>query len=969
MKNEKYLINNFFVKFLFLLRIIKFYNFSCSKNSPFLKQGICVTYCNEEEIKNELCILDNPIIKAQWINNINYISENGFNYINMAITQNDDLIILISTFPTSNKRLLYGITKEGRGYFNEEKKILKEINDPTTIGRFESEMFMFKLSPIDSTTEYLLSFGKTPQLAEIYDLNTKNIVFHSPISTWFYELFDVKQIVGAYLKLTTNDYNYYLIGLLSIKYDTYGHGTPILSLIKFRINSLGSIIQKTHYTKEINVYNSKVVSCYEMSAYYIICFYKNEGNKYTMRAFTSNLEEKQYSEIAPADENDNKYFKCVHFYGEIGAFLYYSNDNPPYANIVFKKYCTSSDSISNVFSKMTFNDYLFNYNCTLNDIIKVFDKKIIFSAASLDNSKLYIISIYNYDQEKIIQRIYEINSFAYNNYKFYNVIRIQFYNNFLAFGSNGFSADASFSTLIIFSYPNSTDINNELTEYLINNNDIKINKINLEIKNLCKIDNNVFGYILTGIKIIEIYKTTNEYLSIEDGTEIKVDMNLPIDANVKLIIPKNGNIYTEFTYGMKYICQAKEPEYEDYNKYPISILDTGTSNKEDSYFVPQTYSGRYSYYYYLLDNKLTEEHCDKECELCYYTNKNNCVTCILDYFDISGNIKKCKKEEEVFCSFVDIIKGNCRGELTDEMSKDIYLYIKNQMINKNFTEDNLIIKTPSVAFQLTTVDYQKNNNFNISIIDLGECEKKLREKYEIDKEHDLIIYKIDIQDLEKSLTYVQYEVYHPKTFKKLNLDICNNVMINISIPAILDSETILLYQNLDNFGFNLFNSNDIFYSDICTKFTSINKTDLLLIDRKKDIFNRYANITICQENCNLESYNHNSKRVSCFCNTQLNDSNIDLDIKQKFNFREINEIFYNYLNNSNFRVLKCYKVALDLTTFFENIGRIIITIIILVYIVLFILFLIKGNKQISLYLNEIKLLKKNQNFQKIFQIQ
>ena len=981
----------------------------------------------------------------------------------MAITKNDDLIVLISSYPESKTRIFYGITKEGKGFFNDEKKYIMDITYPTMMGKYESEIFFVKLSDLSSSKEYLLSFGKTPQLAEIYDLNSKKM-YSTPISSWFYNLYDVHQIVGAYLKLTTNDYNYYLIGLLSVKYNNYGVGSPILSLIKFRINQLSPSIQRTYYSKEIDVYNSKIVSCYEISTYCIICFYKNKNNKYTMRAFASNLDEKQYTEIAPADENDNKYFKCVHFYGEIGAFLYYSNDNPPYANIVFKKYTKSTDKISNAFSKLNFSDYLFYYNCTLNDIIKVSDKKIIFAVVSLDKLKLYIIFIYNYNQQQIMRRIYELNSFSYNDLYFYNTIRIQIYNNYLAFGSNGFSSRSdSFSSLIIFSYPNSTDINNEITQYLLEHNDIKISNIKLEIQNLCKVENNVFGYILTGIKIIEIYKNTNKYLSLEDGTEIETDMNVSIDTILKLIVPKNGNSYTEFTYGMKYVCQAKEPEYEEYNKYPISILDTGTSNKEDSFFVPQIYSGRHSYYYFLLDNKLTEEGCDKKCELCYYSNKNNCITCKYNDFDLLEGTKKCNelmttilttipeklktttpeiiettipeviettiveikettipeelettipeikettipkeiettipeiiettvpevKEtinpeisnlisstilktiiESINSSIKEIINENFKGELTGETPQDIYLYIKNKIIKKNVTEENLLIKTPSVDFQLTTVNYQKNNNLNISTIDLGECEDTLRKEYNIDIDQDLIIFKIDIKDSDKSLTYVQYEVYHPETFNQLNLDFCENLIINVTVPANLDPETILLYQSLNNMGYNLFNSNDDFYTDICTPYTSLNNTDILLIDRKTDLYNKYANISVCQENCNLESYNENSNTVSCYCNVQTNDTKIDLNIDNKFNLKTMTDTFYNYLNNSNFRILKCYKVSFDLKSYLENIGRIIMTIILLFFIILFILFIIKGDNQISSYLkkilnNKFELKENNKNF-------
>ena len=287
------------------------------------------------------------------------------------------------------------------------------------------------------------------------------------------------------------------------------------------------------------------------------------------------------------------------------------------------------------------------------------------------------------------------------------------------------------------------------------------------------------------------------------------------------------------------------------------------------------------------------------------------------------------------------------------MGNDIYLYIKYELINTTLMEENILIQTPSIVFQLTDLDYQKNNNLNISVIDLGECEKKLKEKFNIPNEYDLIIFKIDIQNIDKTLTYVQYEIYNPITFKQLDLDICKDLPINITIPAILDSETFLIYQELNSQGYNLFNSNDKFYNDICTSFTTINNTDMLLIDRKIDIYNKYANVTICQENCDLTSYNDNSKRASCFCNIQSKDSEIDLNIQSKFNMKGMTDIFFNYLNNSNFRVLKCYKVAFDFSNIIENIGRIIMSAILLIFIALFIIFLIKGNKDISSYLKNI----------------
>ena len=82
------------------------------------------------------------------------------------------------------------------------------------------------------------------------------------------------------------------------------------------------------------------------------------------------------------------------FYEEIGVFVYYSNDGLSLLNFQFKKH--NSESIDDYTSSISIEDYSFSKSMTLNDIIKVFDKKIIFVITSTDKKILYIISIYIY---------------------------------------------------------------------------------------------------------------------------------------------------------------------------------------------------------------------------------------------------------------------------------------------------------------------------------------------------------------------------------------------------------------------------------------------------------------------------------------------------------------------------------------------------------------------------------------------
>jgi len=383
------------IKFLFFIQIIELCTPLCpQKNSPFLKEGVCLDYCSKEEIDEKLCVVENEVIKNQWINNINYLSEGNYKYINLVSTEKGDLIIVISTYPATNTRLFYGLTKEGRGYFtvdDKESKIFSMTMSSTSIiMRFESETFMVKLQAKTSKQEYIMEFGKSPQLLHLYDLDSKRILIQE-FSDVFYQLNNIHQMVGTSVKLSDNNYNYYLIGLLAIKYVS-GIGTNTLYLIKFRVASLNSAISINDKRKaEVQAYNSSCISCYETSTNYIICFYKNKNNKYTIGPFNSNLSTKPSVEIANGNNNHLIFFKCVHFYKDIGAFLYYTNENPPHAVLEFKKY--SNDEITDSYTKISFNDYSFYYNITLNDIIKVFDKKIYFAAASLDKLKIYNFNI------------------------------------------------------------------------------------------------------------------------------------------------------------------------------------------------------------------------------------------------------------------------------------------------------------------------------------------------------------------------------------------------------------------------------------------------------------------------------------------------------------------------------------------------------------------------------------------------
>ena len=205
-----------------------------------------------------------------------------------------------------------------------------------------------------------------------------------------------------------------------------------------------------------------------------------------------------------------------------------------------------------------------------------------------------------------------------------------------------------------------------------------------------------------------------------------------------------------------------------------------------------------------------------------------------------------------------------------------------------------------------------------------------------------------MKDQDLFRTYILYEVYNPINLEKLDVSICKDTNIIINSPVQIDDITSILYDSLKESGYNLFNENDSFYNDICTTYTSLNKTDITLADRKEIFFNNNGNITLCQTGCELEYYNSKTRKGKCKCILEKNEIDDILDPSYiKFNLKMFSENFNKVIKKSNIMVLKCYKAALDLSTIWTNIGRIYMIIIFLFSFIFILFFYIKNSKNID----------------------
>jgi len=296
-----------------------------------------------------------------------------------------------------------------------------------------------------------------------------------------------------------------------------------------------------------------------------------------------------------------------------------------------------------------------------------------------------------------------------------------------------------------------------------------------------------------------------------------------------------------------------------------------------------------------------------------------------------------------------ILSSNLTETVNTEESINSFLeseILKNDIINGNKSE---IIIGEKDAFQIATQENQtdslKNNKNNtISIKDLGECGDLLKAKNNISDNDSLIIRKVDIKKDNTTSTQIEYEVYNLNTSQQLDLSICkdNDIKIDVYSPVNLNEDIYDLAKHLKEQGYDLFNSNDSFYNDFCSPYSSTKGTDVILADRKNQFYN--SNITLCDDNCEYKGFDTESRKAKCECNTKTEtNSNFDANFSP-------NEILEKIQQLMNVKVFSCYKLVFSLKGLKNNLGSyILITILTLFITIMIINFITINNKITSIF--------------------
>ena len=717
-----YIVKKLYINIIFFFLLFQTALNECERENPIkLDNDSCVMkYCIKDEYKSEECILDNPIIKVQFPNNLIILGDFSFRYLNFLKFSNGDMIFETSAFPSKNKRIFYGLKNNGRYYFkkndsNEETP----FNNLTAYNEYKFESGN-SIIIIDGK-EYFLSIGRMDSYTEIYDFENNKIISMKTEDLIGYYSFNRKPNL---LKINKERNSYIFNCIASIK----NTNTAVILKFNLELKEDGFSFKNLNMTKMEHSFLD-IASCFiTKKNETLICFYGYDNSSYSsylLIAYNNELEELAREYFSPFDLNYEAFFYSIFFRENAGVFIYYKNEsNVYYPYIFFKEYDVEDDSFKDYFlnnSLIVLNEYVFNTDYLLNDIIKISDNKIGFFTSSKNLEVLFIIilnifSINNINNIKI--RYYSIETYKLLNYKISQDIKGFIFNDFIILGTSYcllggcdiLNWDKYSSVIMMIGYPHKDDDKFDVINYLLLDNNNSIENITLDLSENMIIDNNIFGYVYDGIKIKNI--ENSGYIYLVSSTSNKIINNLTnneLDKNEKIRIEFENNIYNKSEYKLEYSYIVTEPEYKEFEKYPINnSTKYGSDNEEIFNAQKRKYIGKLIYYYIILSEDLTIDCKNLSCALCF-VNNISCIT-YRPYSEIVTELKESNNISDEFkCSNQEILENKCQNE---KINSEQIIYCYNKLINESIISNStkIVIKTLNVLFQVLSLNDKKNED-------------------------------------------------------------------------------------------------------------------------------------------------------------------------------------------------------------------------------------------------------------------
>jgi len=355
--------------------------------------------------------------------------------------------------------------------------------------------------------------------------------------------------------------------------------------------------------------------------------------------------------------------------------------------------------------------------------------------------------------------------------------------------------------------------------------------------------------------------------------------------------------------------------------------------------------------YIFQPNEINSTNCVLKCRYYYYfsfeqyfcTENNQCpLEASLLIKNRSQCIDNCKKDKEYQFRYNYECLSKCPEDTIE--NKDNVCEMKNKKKCYSYTDflqnvdfdslksDNfkILIKKYITGFNGSDyhVDFYQSQNYTLtiykkteclkelgmtsSIIDFGECYKKIQKQYNLEN-NNLIVLIADFFD-DKKLVKTLFYFFDPNIGTNLTIgEICsdNSLIIEKSLNYYqeLNIEQAKFFENQD---INVFNSSDIFYNDLCYFFKSPNGKDVPIKDRIK-LF--YPNVTFCEDGCSNIGVNLTSMKAICECKMKDILSGRK-DVAKFIGLEDFTEFF----EEISLNVITCYKTIIQLKYFVKCYG-------------------------------------------------
>ena len=633
--NKKSIIKKLFIFFIFL----NLFGFSlcedCPREKPILKDNECVsTYCPYADMEDNICSINNPFIKSQYLNNIRAFALEPISNICAAKNSKGDLLLLAQGFSEENAgiKYLFGFYKDGIGLFYDDVfnyhysferiKLPEDMNIET-----------FYSVHIDDK-EYLLSnqVGNEMLLIDFYN---RNYTVYTLETQNFYSG-DLFRLKGYYVDEEIDDEDesvYFTNYVFCEDHNTYKD--CFLGLRIFRFNLTNLLIVK-EINNKVLINNLHDVSCFQNDNLYIQCIYtslEKEENQYNrvISLFNYKTLELEYTEVLEENVDLEMAFdSTIQLNGNIFVTGFSHPDERNIIKLLLKKMTINENSdtekfhLENYLTNIDFininEDDKYSINRAIsqrNSMVKINDSKLAIllndysdsKLGSSSNKNLLILICTIFNDSRISIRHYRINFELYD-LLIYEDVRGYTLNDFF-----GVLLETTVNTEVLtpkaifltFGYVNST-YEDEIDKNLKLNNSDSV--IVLE-KYINYIENNLFGYKLVGVQILKLpnVQKSGYFINNETNEIINEGDIVSVDTILRFIMTRKLNIEDDFS--IQFAAVLQEPNFDEMNANAerVDIYPVNNTESERQFYTPKKLLGR-------LVNYLFEIRCYQSCNGC-----------------------------------------------------------------------------------------------------------------------------------------------------------------------------------------------------------------------------------------------------------------------------------------------------------------------------------------------------------------